>query len=283
MGFKCVSSLRYWPYSWLSPHSLILLASCWAFFFSRQALETEEKKSLSFSGTGNSALVFPYMILLLSQLAHTESSWRAMSGGRISKLWGRLSEKPPLHSSKYHLTPRFWKDTVDLVAEFWGLKIKEAGNESISAPQILMRLIGIIICSLQRISYSCSCESGKWNVRTQNTWRPVMLDTILLVCLSACWNVFVPQSLLVWGGCRWLYNNLSVPNHCADGADKVQRTFQHAPQVFKLVIVFPYEPTSCWMQHQCIILKLFLLQIPKYPLNKTWYPLWYITYSCTLI
>lgn len=48
-----VSSLQYWPYSWLSPHSLILLASCWAFFFSRQALETEgkKKKAPSLSGT----------------------------------------------------------------------------------------------------------------------------------------------------------------------------------------------------------------------------------------
>ena len=39
---------RHWPYSWLRPHSLILLASCWAFFFSLHALRTHTQNNKTY-------------------------------------------------------------------------------------------------------------------------------------------------------------------------------------------------------------------------------------------
>lgn len=46
----------YWPYSWFRPHSLILFASCWAFFFSLHALETRERNQCQSVDQENSAL-----------------------------------------------------------------------------------------------------------------------------------------------------------------------------------------------------------------------------------
>lgn len=106
---------EYWPYSWLSPHSLILLASCWAFFFSRQALKTEENKTLSFFRLCASIPIL-HMTPLLSQLAHAD---------RISKPWGRL--KTSLTPLKDHLTPQKGKSSSGLrVLEKRELRIKQS-------------------------------------------------------------------------------------------------------------------------------------------------------------
>lgn len=125
----------YWPYSWLSPHSLILLASCWAFFFSRQALQTEEKDSVVILWNRKLCSGIPvlHMTLLLSGLAHTETSWMAMSGGCISKLWGRLTTVLPrlLHSSG-----TIWHHDSEGIRPVWFLSIrswnKAAENEYIN-------------------------------------------------------------------------------------------------------------------------------------------------------
>lgn len=76
---------------------------------------------------------------------------------------------------------------------------------------------------------------------------------------SACWNVafclsalFVPQSLLVCGGCRRPHNNLAAPNHnFRDGTDK-------SAEDVPIWTTELYLPTSPRTQSQ---VKEFLLKV----------------------
>lgn len=124
---------EYWPYSWLSPHSLILLASCWAFFFSRQALKTEENKTLSFFRLCASIPIL-HMTPLLSQLAHAFQTMR-----KIENLFN--PSEGPFDTTKGQI--QFWFESV-------GKKGSE--NKTINACQILMPLMGTIFCNVERIS-----------------------------------------------------------------------------------------------------------------------------------
>lgn len=152
-----------------------------------------------------------HMIPLLSRLARTASSWRAMRRGCISKLWGRLTENLPHllpHSSKCHLTPQVRGDMAGLVSEY--VELKNGSREWIN--QCMLNINASHgDYSLQRAENSTLPAA----VTQLNEW-PVMLDRGLLLGFSACWNVrlclsqvflFPPQSLPVQGGCRRSYNN----------------------------------------------------------------------------
>ena len=149
---------QHWPYSWFSPHSLILLASCWAFFFSRQALQTDGKeRALSVSTTRNSCRFLHMTHVSVSAGFHTESSWRAMKR--------EIYLPSSLLSSSDYLTPRLWSETDAFGFRLFG-GLKNGSEEWIDQCTLNINASqgDYSLASLQWISYfPCSCESAELN------------------------------------------------------------------------------------------------------------------------
>ncbi len=116
--------MQYWPYSWLSPHSLILLASCWAFFFSRQALKTERNRAASFSGTRNAVQVFlfstrPCYRICWFTLRAAGERWEEDVLPNCEGDWLETSLIPSLLQKPFDT---IWSEASALVSEYLGLK-----------------------------------------------------------------------------------------------------------------------------------------------------------------
>lgn len=112
-------------------------------------------------------------------------------------------------------------------------------------------VFGINIRGAQRISYSCSCESAKWNFRTLDTCRPSNVGQ----------SPHLQAEMLDYTSARFVDEYTTIYLFPVTVGTRLTKDRDRSNMYHR----FLYVLWSCRTQGSCIIFKLFLLQDQNIP------------------